>query len=62
MEDMRTHGVGLGQSFIQSLVLLPQLSDVLQVLQNDGLNLLVVGSVVSLWWRFMQITSVQLPR
>lgn len=62
MEDMRTHGVGLGQSFIQCLVLLPQLSDGLQVLQNDGLNLLVVGSVVSLWWMFMQITSVQLPR
>lgn len=61
MEDMRTHGVGLSQSFIQCLVLLPQLSDGLQVLQNNGLNLLVVGSVVSLWWRFMQITSVQLP-
>lgn len=48
MDDMQTHSVGLRQPFIQFFVLLPQLSDILQVLQNDGLSLLVVCSVVSL--------------
>lgn len=53
MEAKWTHSVGLGQPFIQTLVLLPQLSDSVQVFLNAGLNLLVIGSVVSLWWRFV---------